>query len=244
MRQLSARIESIQRQNSVFIANLSHEIRTPLNGILGMAREVERGRLNGEEQREHGQVIIASARALKTLFDDVADLSKMDAGQMTLTPTDEDLAAFLTQQHRIWRKLGAEKMLSVDLEIAQDLPRRLRFDPVRFGQCVSNLVGNAVKFTERGRVTITAAGYDDPGGIGVRIVVTDTGIGMSAEKIDKLFVPFVHTESAFSRRFGGTGLGLVLTQKLARLMGGDTYGRQRTGQGLGGHADDRRRSSR
>ncbi len=174
---------------------------------------------------------MASARALKTLLEDVADLSKTEAGQMTLAPTDEELGSFLAQQHRQWRTLGEEKLLSVSLDIAEDLPRRLRFDPVRLGQCVSNLVGNAIKFTERGSVTITASRYDHPDGVGLRIEVADTGIGMSADKIEKLFVPFVHRESTFSRRFGGTGLGLVLTQKLAELMGGELTVASEPGKG-------------
>ena len=127
------------------------------------------------------------------------------------------------------------------LEIAEDLPRHLRFDPVRLGQCVSTLLGNAVKFTERGGVAISASPYDRAGGVGVRIEVSDTGIGMGADKVDKLFVPFVHTESAFSRRFGGTGLSIVLAQKLARLMGGDLSVASESRQGVGSHAHHRRR---
>jgi signal transduction histidine kinase/CheY-like chemotaxis protein len=215
------RIVSVQRASSTFLANLSHEVRTPLNGILGLAQAIERGGLGEDKQREHGQVIIASARSLRTLFDNVTDLAKIEAGQMTLAPVDEDLGNLLAQLQRLWRPLAKEKLLTFSLEIADDLPRRLRFDPVRLGQCVSNLLGNAVKFAETGGVAIRASRYDHEGGVGVSIEVSDTGIGMSAETVDKLFVPFVHGESAFSRHFGGTGLGVVLTQKLARLMGGD-----------------------
>jgi signal transduction histidine kinase/FixJ family two-component response regulator len=225
------RTESVQRANSTFLANLSHEIRTPLNGILGMAQEVERGGLTDEEQCEHGQTIVTSARSLKTLFDDVIDLAKIEAGQMTLAPADEDLEHLLAQQLRRWRPLAEEKFLTFSLDVAEDLPRHLRFDPVRLGQCVSNLLGNAVKFTERGGVAISASRYDHADGIGVRIEVSDTGMGMSPDKVDKLFVPFMHKESAFSRRFGGTGLGVVLTQKLARLMGGDLKVTSEPGKG-------------
>jgi signal transduction histidine kinase/CheY-like chemotaxis protein len=215
------RIESVRRAGSTFLSNVSHEIRTPLNGILAMARQVERGGLDDEGQREHGHVIVTSARALKRLFDDVIDLSRIEAGQMTLAPTSEDLEHMLAQQLRLWRPLAEEKSLALSLEIAEDLPSQLSFDPVRLGQCVSNLLGNAVKFTEKGSVEVKASRYDHEGGLGLRIDISDTGMGMSADKVNKLFVPFMHTESAFSRRFGGTGLGIVLTQKLARLMGGD-----------------------
>ncbi len=226
-----ARAESVRRTNFAFLSNLSHEIRTPLNGILGMAQEVERGDLNGEEQREHGQTIVTSARSLKMLIDDVTDLAKIEAGQMTLVQTDEDLEQLLAQQLRLWRPLAEEKFLTLSLEVGEDLPRHLRFDPVRLGQCVSTLLGNAVKFTERGGVAIRASRYDHAHGVGVRIEVSDTGIGMSADKVDKLFMPFVHTESAFSRRFGGTGLSIVLAQKLARLMGGDLSVASESGKG-------------
>ena len=155
------------------------------------------------------------------LIDDVTDLSKIEAGQMVLAPTDENLEHLVAQQLRLWRPLAEEKFLTMSLDIADDLPRHLRFDPVRLGQCVSNLLGNAVKFTEKGGIAVSVSRFEQPGGVGVRIKVSDTGIGMSADKVDRLFVLFMHTESAFSRRFGGTGLGVVLTQKLARLMGGD-----------------------
>jgi signal transduction histidine kinase/CheY-like chemotaxis protein len=224
-------IESVQRANSTFLSNVSHEIRTPLNGILGMAQEVKRGGLGDAEQREHGQVILASARALKTFFDDVTDLSKVEAGQMTLAPADEDVEQLLAHQLRLWRPLAEEKSLALSVDIAPDLPRHLRVDPVRLGQCVSNLVDNAIKFTESGGVAIGVSRYDHAGGVGVRIEVSDTGIGMSAEKVEKLFVPFVHVESAFSQRFGGTGLGIVLTRKLARLMGGDLTVTSQPGKG-------------
>lgn len=225
------RAESVQHANSTFLSNLSHEIRTPLNGILGMAQEVERGDLSAAEQREHGQTIVASARSLKMLIDDVTDLSKIEAGQMTLAPTDEELEQLLARQLRLWRPLADEKFLTLSLEIAEDLPRHLCFDPVRLGQCVSALLGNAVKFTERGGVAIRASRYDDADGVRVRVEVSDTGIGLSADKLDKLFVPFAHTESAFSRRFGGTGLSIVLAQKLARLMGGDLTVASELGKG-------------
>lgn len=228
---VKARADRAQRANSTFLANISHEIRTPLNGILGIAQEVERGGLGEEKQREHGQIIVAAARSLKALMDDVTDLSKIEAGQMTLAPVDEDLRQVLTRQLRLWRPLAEEKFLTLALEVAPDLPRQLRFDPVRLGQCLSNLLGNAVKFTETGGVTVKASQYDHDGGVGVRIEVSDTGIGMSVQKLDRLFVPFLHRSSAFSQRFGGTGLGVVLTRKLARLMGGDLTATSESGKG-------------
>ena len=225
------RADAVQRANSTFLANLSHEIRTPLNAILGMAQEVERAGLGEEEQREHGLVIVASARSLRTLLNDVNDLSKIEAGQMRLAPAVEELGQLLARQIRQWRPLAEEKFLTLSLELSEDLPRQLRFDPVRLGQCVSNLLGNAVKFTDRGGIALRASRYEHAGGVGVRIEVSDSGIGMSPEKVDKLFMPFAHIESAFSQRFGGTGLGLALTQKLAGLMGGDLTVKSEPGKG-------------
>ena len=225
------RVESVQRANSTFLANVSHEMRTPLNGILAMAQEVKQGGLNDAEQREHGQVIVGAARSLKTLLDDVIDLFNVGAGQMMLTPTNEDLGEMLAQQLKIWRPLAEDKFLTVNLELSENLPAQLCFDAVRLAQCVSNLLGNAVEFTERGGVTIKASCDELTDGVCVRIEIADTGVGMSADKLDKLFVPFVDTESAFSRRFGGMGLGVVLAQNLARRMGGDVTVTSEPGKG-------------
>jgi signal transduction histidine kinase/FixJ family two-component response regulator len=219
------------QSRSVFLANMSHEMRTPLNGIIGLAQEVERGGLDNEAQREHGSFIASSARSIKGLLDDVQDLAKIEAGQMQLAKSEEDLRHFLTRQQWRWRPLAEEKFLSFTLEVADDLPERLGFDAVRLGQCLSNVIANAIKFTDRGGVHIAAARYPHPSGIGVSITISDTGIGMSEEALANIFKPFSHAESAFSRRFGGRGLGVVMTQKLAQLMGGNLTAESVTGKG-------------
>jgi signal transduction histidine kinase/CheY-like chemotaxis protein len=222
-------VHKTQRATSTFLTNLSHEIRTPLNCILGVAQEAKNGELNPAEQAEHAHIILSAAGSLKTLIDDVTDLTKVEAGQITLTPADEDVEDLLAGQMRLWRPLAEEKLLGLSLEIADDLPRRLRFDPVRLGQCVSNLIGNAIKFTEKGSVTVKAS--LNTHGAGLRIEVSDTGVGMTPQQLRKLFIPFAHIDNASSSRFGGAGLGVVLTCKLAQLMGGDLTVTTTRGQG-------------
>lgn len=214
-------VRKTQRATSTFLTNLSHETRTPLNCILGVAQEVKNGELSPAEQVEHGSIILSAAASLKTLIDAVTDLTKIEAGQISLTLADENVEDLLAAQMRLWRPLAEEKFLSLSIEIADDLPRRLRVDHVHLGQCVSNLISNAIKFTERGGVTVTASFDDKSTGPGLRIEVSDTGVGMTADQLRKLFIPFAHIDSSSSRRFSSAGLGVVLTQKLAQLMGGD-----------------------
>jgi CheY-like chemotaxis protein len=151
----------------------------------------------------------------------VLDLSKIEAGRLELTPTDRSLHQTLKLQHDLWLPRAKEKGIDLELVMADDLPDELRFDPIRFGQCLSNLLSNAIKFTARGSVTIRASSAPAADGIGISVQVADTGIGMSTETASRLFAPFTQADSSISRRFGGTGLGLVITRKLAQLMGGD-----------------------
>jgi len=220
LKALKRSAEAANQAKSAFLANMSHEIRTPLNGVLGMAQALAQSELSPEYSEQVG-VILESGKAFKAVMDDVIDLSKIEAGRMKLTLSDESLLEVLTRQHELWLPRAEAKGIDLSLHIAPDVPAELNFDPIRFGQCLSNLVSNAIKFTERGHVTIEVSSQRLAEGIKISVAVTDTGIGMSPETAVRLFVPFTQADNSISRRFGGTGLGLVITQKLAKLMGGD-----------------------
>jgi CheY-like chemotaxis protein/nitrogen-specific signal transduction histidine kinase len=212
--------EAANQSKSSFLANMSHEIRTPLNGILGMAQVLAQSDLT-PAQREQAEIVLESGKNLKALLDDILDLSKIEAGRMELAPVEKDFPHILRRQLRLWLPRAEEKGIALTLAIDESVPAFLRFDAVRLGQCVSNIVSNAIKFTEQGEVAIKASSRLVPQGVATTLTIRDTGIGMSQATEARLFAPFMQADNSISRRFGGTGLGLVITQKLARLMHGD-----------------------
>ena len=204
---------------SAFLANMSHEIRTPMNAILGMAHLMKRDGLT-EQQRDRVEKIDSAGQHLLSLINDVLDLSKIEAGKFDLEETDVAVAAILGNITSMLFERASAKGLKLSAE-SEALPKNLRGDPTRISQALLNLATNAIKFTERGCVTlrIKNAG-EDPGSVLVRFEVEDTGIGVAAETLPKLFSAFEQGESSTTRRFGGTGLGLAITRGLAELMGG------------------------
>ncbi len=222
--------EAANHAKSAFLANMSHEIRTPLNGILGMAQVLVQGRITAA-QREQAELILTSGKALKTILDDVLDLSKIEAGRMELALADQNLHDVLRRLVWLWQADAEEKGIGLRLDIDETVSAQHRFDAVRLGQCVSNLLSNAVKFTERGKITIRVSGESYPHGTAVSIAIADSGIGMNEETVRKLFEPFSQGEELIARRFGGTGLGLAITRKLAGLMGGDVTVASKPGSG-------------
>lgn len=215
------------RVKSEFLANMSHEIRTPLNGVLGMAQALADNEPRPQDA-EYVDVIMDSGQSLLAVVNDVLDLSKIEAGKMTISPRAGDLVNTLRRLMRLWAAKAQEKGLDFDVHVDGEVPPLLSFDDVRVGQCVSNLVSNAIKFTSDGgvRVVISYAPKTVSGEGGIRrgdvvITVVDTGIGIALEQQDKLFASFQQADGSTTRRYGGTGLGLSITRLLARLMDGD-----------------------
>jgi PAS domain S-box-containing protein len=206
---------------SRFLANMSHEIRTPLNGMLGMAQSLGQDDLS-PAQKAKIDIMLDSGRTLLTVVNDILDLSKIAAGKMEISPVEEDISRALRGTIDLFRPRAEEKGLTINLVLDTDLPKSLKFDPARVRQCMSNLVSNAIKFTDKGGVDVIArAKPAEMGKRRVEIEVRDSGVGMTADQVSRLFAEFTQVDDSSTRRFGGTGLGLAIARRLARLMGGD-----------------------
>jgi hypothetical protein len=225
------RAEQATRLKSEFLANMSHEIRTPLNGVLGMAQVLAHGKLT-ETQAEQVGVILDSGNTLMVLLNDILDLSKIEAGRMDLSPVPGDLRHKLSGLFKLHEAAAKEKGINIRLFVDPSVPSSLIFDPVRVRQCVGNLVSNAIKFTAKGEVMIVVT--SEPiinGDHRVVIHVSDTGLGIAADKVDRIFESFAQEDGSTTRKFGGTGLGLSITRRLARMMGGDVTAVSEPGRG-------------
>jgi signal transduction histidine kinase/CheY-like chemotaxis protein len=222
--------EAASIAKSQFLANMSHEIRTPLNGVLGIAQVLASDGLEAAHA-EKVDLILDAGKSLLILLNDVLDLSKIEAGKLEISPAPWDVGATVAAAVRLFRDQAEQKGLTLDLVSGGDLPR-MQFDAARVRQCVSNLVSNAIKFTDSGSVKISlSAKRSEDGGYRVLVQVRDTGIGMSQEVIDRLFSAFTQADGSTTRRFGGTGLGLAISRLLARRMGGDILVKSREGRG-------------
>jgi signal transduction histidine kinase/ligand-binding sensor domain-containing protein/ActR/RegA family two-component response regulator len=201
---------------SKFLAMMSHELRTPMNGVLGMAQALKLSPLNAEQV---GQVemILRSGDSLMTILNDILDVSKIEAGKLELEVTTFDLIEVGQSVHDLWSHVASEKGVELTYDVDPDTPRWVSGDPTRVRQIMLNLVSNALKFTQIGRVNIQIAPYRS----GVRIEVSDTGIGMTPDQQQRLFQSFSQADASTTRRFGGTGLGLSICKQLSELMGGD-----------------------
>lgn len=233
LQKAQAAAESASAAKSEFLAAMSHEIRTPLNGILGMAQALH-GRNIAPEERDMVTTILESSKSLMTILNDILDLSKIEAGKLELSPVDGDLRHKLARLQKFYQPSAEEKGLYLKLVIDPNLPSRLNFDPVRIRQCVSNLVSNALKFTQTGGIVMAVKSQTAPDNgedVLVTVHVSDTGIGISQEARAQLFGQFTQADSSTTRKFGGTGLGLAIARKLSRMMGGDIKVASEVGKG-------------
>jgi PAS domain S-box-containing protein len=211
--------DSANRAKSVFLATMSHEIRTPMNGVLGMLELMALTRLDGEQRSALG-VVRESGRSLLRIIDDILDLSKIEAGRLELRPEPSSVARVVERARQIYMGIASSKGLSLDMSVDPRISPALLFDPGRLTQVINNLLSNALKFTQIGGVTVTARMLERSGDFEtVRLVVSDTGVGISAEDRARLFQPFTQVGTDIAQR-GGTGLGLTICRRLAEMMGG------------------------
>lgn len=224
--------EAANVAKSEFLATMSHEMRTPLNGVIGLNALLLNTPLSAE-QRRFAELARLSGEALLHLINDLLDYSKIEAGRLELEPLPFDVRQVCEEAVDLLQEQGGAKGLQLQRQLAIDLPKGLRGDPARLRQVLVNLLGNAVKFTERGQVQLHCRrlGYDDAVETWLRFEVIDTGIGMDAATIAKLFQPFVQGDVSTTRKYGGSGLGLAISRRLVERMGGRLGVESVVGQG-------------
>jgi signal transduction histidine kinase/HPt (histidine-containing phosphotransfer) domain-containing protein len=223
--------EAANHAKSIFLANMSHEIRTPLNGVMGFLKLLSKTKLS-ETQRDYLDTTETSAKMLLTVINDILDFSKIEAGKISFEQIEIDFKELLEEVISLYAANAKSKCLALDLTFDKKVPSRLLGDPARISQVVSNLLGNAIKFTQRGNILVKADLKEETSkDVLVEVSIKDSGIGISAEALEGLFQPFSQADASTTRKYGGTGLGLVISRNLVELMGGEVSVESMAGQG-------------
>ncbi len=224
--------EAANQAKSDFLANMSHEIRTPMNAILGFTDILRRGYDKSTSERsKYLDTIHSSGKHLLQLINDVLDLSKVEAGRIEVERLPTAAHTIVNEVASVLRVRADEKDIELTLEVNGHIPASIETDPTRLRQIVTNLIGNAIKFTERGGVRVVLGLQDNDGSPQYAIRIIDSGIGIDAEALESVFEPFVQADASVTRRFGGTGLGLAISRRFARLLGGDIVAHSTVGEG-------------
>ncbi len=224
--------EAANRAKSEFLANMSHEIRTPMTAILGFSDLLSNASVTDVDRTDFIETIQRNGKHLLGIINDILDISKIEAGKMTVERIDCSPCQIASDVASLMRSRAIAKNLSLHLKYNGPIPESIQTDPTRLRQILINLLGNAIKFTEQGSVCLTVAMMATAdGSTRISFEVTDTGVGITPEQMASMFQPFTQADTSTTRRFGGTGLGLTISRRLAQMLGGDIAGRSTPGQG-------------